>query len=475
MLASSKKPTFIVISETSLLPTQSTPRLTGYRNSIRADRSNNDQRQGGGLLVYIRDSFYHRHIRSYTSEAVPDIKDTRTGTIEIHMDTDFGTLGLYAAYRPNAAKISIDSITQLLDNMTSANEDAALLVGDINCACRAQNYSDVRRDGHDFDKYLADNGPSLKVVKLPKHTHFNAGARSWTSPDIVVATRKEGFQPTSTIGGMYGSDHRAVWTTFRLARSKAKRRDKPAPLKARWNFQRMDTDKYCQSLSHRANNALNRLPKDAKSSTILKSVEDVIFGALKTSTPRGRYREDTEPAQEERATQEWETKEREIVTEIDQLVEANQANPDTNNDQFAERLNALQAKLLSHNESHESDNTFIEDLITTEPWRAMRLLATPNTTSARSKADLNRECKKFQEISSHKDTAQFEAERRSLLAKLKKFWKKLNKNPELMAAMSISEIRKSLCSTKPRKAEGVTTYSRKRCAKRRHRNRSWSF
>ena len=49
-LACDKKPTFIVITESSLRSHQSTPRITGYPNPIRSDRADNRQNQGGGII-----------------------------------------------------------------------------------------------------------------------------------------------------------------------------------------------------------------------------------------------------------------------------------------------------------------------------------------------------------------------------------------------------------------------------------------
>ena len=445
-VAYEKKPTFIVISETSLRSHQSTPRISGYPNPIRVDRAQNQQNQGGGLMIYIRKDFSDRHIHSYTTEVVPDIKDTRTGSIQLRMQTDYGSIGLYAVYRPNAQQIDISSITSILDTMTANAEDAAMLVGDINCACKAQAYSDIRKDGHTFDSYLEDNARTLQVLRFDKHTHYNAGSKSWTSPDVVIASKRPGFSPTARTGSMYGSDHRTVWTEFELEAQNNQHKSLRAPLRPKWNFQKMDTNKFCQSLTHRSRDALKKVSDTTSSSTTLSKVETVLYEALKASTPRGRYKDQNE--KDPSTDEEWDKKEREIVDEIESLLE------DPEKEGFSEELTELQAKLLDHNNSQPSDNSFFETLIVEQPWRAMRLLATANTKSTTTKAELDAECLKFQAISSHKDTLAFERERDSLLRKFARFADKLKENEDLVKPITLAEIDRSLRSTKPRKAQG---------------------
>ena len=160
-----------------------------------------------------------------------------------------------------------------------------------------------------------------------------------------------------------------------------------ASLRQEWNFKKMDTNKFCQSLTHRSRDALENISEETPSSSMLTQVKAVLFEALKVSKHRGRYKEPRE--RDPNIDEEWDQKEREIVDEIETLLE------DPEQEDFSDQLTKLQTKLLDHNNNQPSDNSFLETLVDERPWRAMRILATANTKSTKTKAELDAECLKF--------------------------------------------------------------------------------
>ena len=63
------------------------------------------------------------------------------GYVRLRLETDRGTLGLNAAYQPNATKIKIDTVTNIIDTILQTDSDYQIKVGGINCYCKHQVYT----------------------------------------------------------------------------------------------------------------------------------------------------------------------------------------------------------------------------------------------------------------------------------------------------------------------------------------------
>ncbi len=94
--------------------------------------------------------FNNIYVHSYTRTVSQYMNNKSLGYVRLRLETDRGTLGLNAAYQPNATKIKIDAVTNIIDTILQTDSDYQIKVGGINCYCKHQVYTQtsVRSDGN---------------------------------------------------------------------------------------------------------------------------------------------------------------------------------------------------------------------------------------------------------------------------------------------------------------------------------------
>ena len=108
---------------------------------------------------------------------------------------------------------------------TKANGDLAHIPmhADFDSAAATNGFVRVTSDGAKYDTWYQNSNYSNNLPNNLK-THYNHGVGSWTQPDLCVSYHQVGSPhciKTKTLS-MSGSDHKPIFTAYRLPRASSK-------------------------------------------------------------------------------------------------------------------------------------------------------------------------------------------------------------------------------------------------------------
>ena len=180
ILAGQYSPDLMMIQETHLNETNSTPNIPGYY-CARTDRIDKNFR-GGGIITYIKKD--NKKFLNYKIEEINDEKDVSAGIHKIEIDTVFGKILAINIYR-NSTLINHDSYTLKIEKWVSEYKPKHVIVaGDLNAACENSSYTTVTDDGKKFDAWLNDS--TFNHIKFNQKTFHSKSTQTWTTPDILL-------------------------------------------------------------------------------------------------------------------------------------------------------------------------------------------------------------------------------------------------------------------------------------------------
>ena len=440
------KPALIHIQETNLTNAKSTPCLKNYY-CVRKDRPLEGPYSGGGLLTFIEKS---TKLIDYKVEKVAGSQDKEAEIIFVKLKMKFGTVNAINVYRNSPS--CRHNWQHIVDTFVQENPaDLTVLAGDINARCAISGYNPTNEDGDKFEDWV--QGSNFTHCPFPKPSHWNAGQKSWTSPDQVLY--EANFQLTTELELLTRStsDHRPIVTTFQsdeFANDQNASPNLSQIYRTRRNFKKRDEAKFIQSLNDSSSEFLKskRCHSDTTGKVYLWMCR-AIKRASKISTPAGNYGDRSRPKDSQISAINAE------INEIDDAIADRGDDPDI---EEIDKILELQKSLREIQK--EASLSHLEDLIKQSPWRAITRLKSPNLKSEKSKIQLEAENKIFVDKSTHPHPPTLFLQRHTLKEKLQSSERKHN-NPNsskfenfISGNITRSELKNAARNLKLRKAPG---------------------